>query len=78
MIPHQCKASFHYFLTKQVLACNVTVHGIAISPAADVTLNSIVNRTGGQLFSSNEAVATNAIADAFRTVAQMNTGRMIS
>ena len=59
---------------QQILECNITVHGIAVSAAADVTLNNIVSETGGLLFSSDQAADTNAIADAFRTVAQMNTG----
>ena len=50
------------------------MHGVAISNAAEILLDNIVNVTGGEIFFSNVADATNTIMDALRNLAQLNTG----
>ena len=52
------------------------MHGVAISRQADQLLNGIVSRTGGQIFTANDAVATNSITEAFKSLAQENTGTL--
>ena len=63
---------FQNFL--QVVSCANTVHAVAISSAAEQTLNNITEATGGQIFFVGAAAdQSNILADSLRALGQLNT-----
>ena len=56
------------------MACAITVNAVAISSAAEQTLQTITDATGGQIFFVGAAAdQSNFLADSLRSVAQLNT-----